>query len=466
LVSGSSDQTIKVWDLSKLKNIKAYKLYPILSIFVSKNNDYIIWIKSGYYVSSPSGDKYVGFYINQGINKEARFVSSDAYFDTLYRPDIVKATYEFGSEKKAIRYVSQTKKVRKVDVVSSLPPVVTLLSPSNIKTSRDKITIKYRVESKTPIIKTVITLNGKYIQKRALKIKRKNSNIKEVTINLEDGENIISIKAKNRFAFSDEVIVYVTKTTKSKHLFKPTLYLLSIGVSKYENPDFNLNFADKDALAIAKLFKAQEGKIYKKVVTKVLVNENATSGNILDALDWIDREATSKDVVILFIAGHGVNDDKGNYYFLSTDTNLNRLRRTAVKWIEIQDTITNLPSKVILLADTCHSGNIAGNRRDVTGAIKSIMSAGSGSIIMTATTGSGYSYEENSWGHGAFTEAILEGIGKMKADMNFGDGKDNVVTIKELDNYVTYRVKKLTHGRQKPTTIIPNSVPDFAIAVK
>jgi len=262
------------------------------------------------------------------------------------------------------------------------------------------------------------------------------------------------------------VIVNVYKTSKSKKLFKPTLYLLSIGVSKYDNPQFNLGFADKDAKSIAKVFKAQEGKIYKKVVTKVLTNHNATSDNILDALDWIDEEATSKDVVIIFIAGHGVNDDKGNYYFLSTDAKLNRLRRTALKWVEIQDTITNLPSKVILLADTCHSGNISGNRRDVTGAIKSIMNAGRGSIIMTATTGSGYSYEDKSWGHGAFTKAIIEGIGEMKADYDFGDGKDNIVTIKELDNYITYRVKKLTKGKQKPTTIIPQSVPDFAIGVK
>ena len=153
---------------------------------------------------------------------------------------------------------------------------------------------------------------------------------------------------------------------------------------------------------------------------------------------------------------------RGRYYFLSHEADLQRLRRSAVRWSEIQATINNLPSKVILLADTCHSGSIASNRRDITGAIKSIINSGSGSIIMTATIGSGYSYEQSDWGHGAFTKALLERVGSAKADYN----RDEIITIKEIDLYVINRAKSLIRGKQKPTTIIPRSVPDFAIGVK
>ena len=164
----------------------------------------------------------------------------------------------------------------------------------------------------------------------------------------------------------------------------------------------------------------------------------------------------------MFISGHGVNDSKGNYYFVSHDADTQKLRKTAVKWTEIDDTIKNLSSKIILLADTCHSGNIGGKKRDITSAIKSITNSGNGAIILTASTGNGYSYEQKNWGHGAFTKAILEGIGDLKADFN----DDKMITIKEIDLYVTNRVKDLTDGKQKPTTIIPQSVPDFAIGVK
>jgi hypothetical protein len=288
-----------------------------------------------------------------------------------------------------------------------------------------------------------------------------NKDYKTLTIPLDDGLNIISLKAKNRYAMSDEVIIKATKTTTSNSIYKPNLYILSIGVSKYKNPEYNLKVAHKDAKSIIDIFKHQ--KIFKNVYSKLLTNNQATKDNILDALDWIDREVTQKDMAIIFIAGHGINDERGNYYFLPYDANIDRLRRSSVRWSEFQDTITNLPSKVILLADTCHSGAIMGmQRRDITSAIKSIISSGSGTIIFTATGKNGYSYENPNWGHGAFTKAIIEGLKLSKADYD----NDGEITIKELDLYITNKVKQLTNGKQKPTTIIPDSVPDFAIGVR
>ena len=459
LVTGGGDQTIRIWDLSQIEEQQV--IYPQLNLFISKENEYIAWSESGYFTSSTGGDKYVGYHINQGDDKEARYVGSDKYFDTLYRPDIITLILETGSENKAIALARKKRKVESVDIANSLPPVLSLLSASNIKTDQKRILIEYSTQSKDPITKTIITLNGKQLTARDI-VSEQTDQKHVISVELEDGENIIAIKAKNKFAMSDEILIYANKTGKKSHIYKPTLYLLSIGISTYENEAYNLGVADKDALSMTEMFKKQSGKIYKDVQVKTLINEKANSDDILDGLDWIDKEATSKDIVIIFIAGHGVNDDKGNYYFLSHEANLERLRRTAVKWTEIQDTISNLPSKVILLADTCHSGNITGTRRDITSAIKSIMNSGTGSIIMTATTGSGYSYEQKSWGHGAFTKALLEGIDQTKADYD----KDQSVTIKEIDLYITNRVKELTKGKQKPTTITPQSIPDFAIGVK
>ncbi len=459
LVSGGGDQTMRIWDLSQLREQSV--IYPQLNLFISKENEYIAWSESGYFTSSTGGDQYVGYHINQGDDKEARYVGSDKYFDTLYRPDIIRLILETGSESKAIALARMNRKVESVDIVNSLPPVISLLSPSNINTDKKRITVKYSTQSKDPITKTIITLNGKQLTARDI-VPEQNEQKHRITVELEAGENIIAIKARNKFAMSDEILIYANKTGKKAHIYKPTLYLLSIGISDYKNEAYNLGVADKDALAITEMFNKQSGKIYKDVRVKTLTNEKANSADILDGLDWIDKEATSKDIVIIFIAGHGINDTKGNYYFLSHEANLDRLRRTAVKWTEIQDTISNLPSKVILLADTCHSGNITGTRRDITSAVKSIMNSGTGSIIMTATTGSGYSYEQKSWGHGAFTKALLEGIDQIKADYD----KDQSVTIKEIDLYITNRVKELTNGKQKPTTITPQSIPDFAIGVK
>ena len=166
------------------------------------------------------------------------------------------------------------------------------------------------------------------------------------------------------------------------------------------------------------------------------------------------------------MAGHGVNDDRGNYYFLTHEAELDRLRRTAVKWREFEDLISGLNSKVLFFVDTCHSGNIYTARRGVASsildAIQSLKDAGAGTVIFSATTGRGFSYEDEKLGHGAFTQAVIEGLDRLRADFD----SDGQITIKELDLYITRRVKKLSHKRQKPTTIIPAAVPDFPIYVK
>ena len=80
---------------------------------------------------------------------------------------------------------------------------------------------------------------------------------------------------------------------------------------------------------------------------------------------------------------------------------------------------------------------------------------------MSASTGSEVSIEDPAWGHGAFTKALLDGL-DGPADYD----QDGVITLKELDLYVTRNVKKLTNGSQRPTTQIPANMPDFPLFVR
>ncbi len=97
LVSGSADQTMILWNLRGIKQGKS-KIYPTLSMFVSKDDEWVVWSNKGYYNSSVGGDKYIGYHVNQGADREAYFYSSDKFFNASCRPDIIENLIKLGSE--------------------------------------------------------------------------------------------------------------------------------------------------------------------------------------------------------------------------------------------------------------------------------------------------------------------------------------------------------------------------------
>jgi len=288
---------------------------------------------------------------------------------------------------------------------------------------------------------------------------------------LTQTNNKISVIASNRQAQSEPEVINVkwkTKTigkvARTQDIYKPDLYLLSIGVSKYQHTGYSLDYAHKDAEEIASVLNRQSGKFYRKILKKIITNQNATRENILNGLDWILKESTQKDLSVIFVAGHGLNDDRKNYYFLPHEGDPDKLRTTGVKWFDFQDVLSSLPSKVIFLVDTCHSGSVTGKRRgalDMTDALRELVNSESGVVVMTASTGKESSQERHEWGHGAFTKALIEGL-EGKADYD----RDNTVDIKEIDLFITKRVKALTNGSQHPTTEIPKIMPNFPLVYK
>jgi WD40 repeat protein len=471
LVSAGSDEIIRLWNLDELDETtkKSKKIYPYLNIFVSKDNEWIAWSDSGYYDSSINGDEFVGFYVNNGPDKKADYFPSQRFYKTYFKPELIKNIITLKNEEKAVLYTNKTQKIKKTETQKILPPKIILNSPDNISSNTDSVFIDFYVDknSDNEITDISILLNGSQINDRAIKkIKSKNLLRIKKEIKLTQNENIIKIFAENRYAKSNPVYVKATLLkSDSQEIYKPDLYVLSIGVSKYRDSSLNLDFASKDAQTFAQIFQNQKKRLYKTIKTKIITDSEATRINILKGLNWLKTEATQKDVVMLFMAGHGVNNDFNSYFFLPHDTDKTFLDGTGVEWTKFNELVQNLPSKVILFSDSCHSGNIAGKKRrsaDITGALKELVSAGTGQIIMTATTGNSFAYEDSSWGHGAFTKAIKDGLESGFADYN----NDNIISVKELDFYITDAVKKLTKGRQKPTTIIPESVPDFPLVVK
>jgi len=481
LVSGSADQTVKLWDIS------AGKL--LLTIFHGTDNEWVAWTPEGYYTASVNGDKYVGWHINRGEEKSALYYPASRFSKQFYSPDIVARYLETrGDIDEAIRLVNAEKPMQKrvkdtaVSGVQRLvPPAAFFQTPSQrevtVSTNSIRVAAQARSLTKEPITDIWFLVNGRRVEKsRGIKVTgREHKKIEglraeiDLIIPLTQEENRISVMASNRHAQSEPEIIYVRWKREgpakgTEPIYKPDLYLFAIGVSRYQDPEYTLGFAHKDATGIATFFERQGGMLYKEVHKRVLTDHDASRENILDGLDWILKESTQKDLSVIFVAGHGLKDERGNYYFLPHDGNPKRLRQTCIKWFDFQDVLTSLPSKVIFLVDTCHSGSATGKRRgvsDMTDALRELVHSESGVVVMTASTGKEVSQERAEWGHGAFTRALIEGL-EGRANYN----KDNTVDIKELDLYITNRVKELTGGAQHPTTEIPKTMPNFPVVYK
>jgi hypothetical protein len=241
------------------------------------------------------------------------------------------------------------------------------------------------------------------------------------------------------------------------------LYVLAVGVSDYRNDSLDLKLAAKDAEDFADAISRQKGNLYSDVVVTKLTNSEATREKIMDGLDWLSTSVTQHDRAMLFMAGHGDND-RGSFFFLPSDADVERMMATSVRWTDIKDTVSSMPCQTVVFLDACHSGGVSGRRavpRDMNTVLEDWQTADStaGSAMFSSSTGKQYSQEKEEWGNGAFTKALLEGLSGKAIEEPYGP-----VTLKKLDAFVSERVKEITSGAQSPTTSYTPDLPDIPLA--
>jgi uncharacterized caspase-like protein len=226
-----------------------------------------------------------------------------------------------------------------------------------------------------------------------------------------------------------------------------------------------LNFASKDAQDFAGFFQLQEGGLYGNVHIRLLADSSATRESIQAGLEWLERSSGNRDVAMIFMAGHGVNDANGQFYFLPWSANPEQMKSTCISFYDFKSTVMALPGKVLVFTDACHSGNLFGDltRRsaDTDKLARELAMGNGGAVVFTSSGRRQYSLEDAAWGNGAFTKALLEGL-KGQADLF----QEDYVSVKGLDVYLNRRVRQLTNNWQTPHTIIPESITDFPLAVR
>ena len=462
-VAAFSDGTIRWYRLSDGKELLAF--FP--------HNDrkrWVLWTPSGYYDASPGAEELIGWHVNNGKDRAADFFPASKFRDRFYRPEVLAKMLDTLDENESLRLADAEsgRKRQEADITRILPPVVTIHSPAygqEISTKTVTVTYSVRSPSGEPVTSVKALVNGRPAEGSKGKPVRPDSDT--LTVKIPEQDCNISVIAENRFAASEPASVRVKWKGRAAEEFvaKPKLYVLAVGVSAYQDTTLKLRYAAKDAADFAAVMANQKGGLYRDVESKVLTDASANKDNILDGLEWLQRQTTSKDIAALFLSGHGMNDSSGVYYFLPSDADTDKIKRTCLMFEDIKNTVRAMSGKIIVFADTCHSGNIMGGRKgvaDVNAFVNELSSAENGAVVFCSSSGRQISLERPEWENGAFTKALVEGISGQAA---YGKDRDKI-TVNMLDLYLSERVKELTDGTQTPTTTKPDTVPDFPIAVK
>ncbi|CAN5129871.1 hypothetical protein BH10PSE7_BH10PSE7_37530 [soil metagenome] len=446
----------------------------LMALFIHRTDKrWIVWTPKGYYAASPGGDDLIGWHVNRGDAEVPDFFSAARFHDRFYRPDVVQKILATLDEDKAIEEANKDagreNETSSDGVRGILPAVVELAMGSNeIKTATSPVQVSYRVRSPSgePIEAIDVLIDGRPLEGRAAIAIPGEDDVATLDIPVPAHDSEIGLIARTKTGASEVAIVKVKWDGAFAELLKPKLYAVVVGVSAYDDPDLHLKYAAQDADDFAAALKRQEGGIYGKVEVKLLTDDKASRDDIVEALEWLEGEVRARDVGMVFMAGHGVTDNKQRFYFLPFDVDMQKLRSTAVSRDDLLETMSGLAGKALMFIDACHSANsLDGEQKrgvgaDITQVVNELSSTENGVVMFASSTGRQVSIENDRWKNGAFTEALIEGLGGA-ADY-VPDGK---LTIAELDLWLSDRVKVLTDKRQAPVVRKPDTVPDFPIAL-
>jgi hypothetical protein len=341
------------------------------------------------------------------------------------------------------------------------PPVIMIASPKDGGTLETSSTALAGVaEDDQGIGQLEIFVNGKPLEEktgRGLRLQKDASSRRiefNAPISLQPGENRIEVRAVDVGGFSSEKTLVVSHVEMRKNI-----WAVVVGINDYPHAR-RLKWAVNDARAFYRHL-IDVIQIPDENVT-LLLNEDAGLSRLRSALGThLKKMAGKQDMVIIYFAGHGATEkdvlspdgDGLEKYILPYDVDPEDLYASALPMREISHIFYRIQSqRIIFIADACYSGasggrtiSLTGIRSNISDAFLDRITAGKGTVIMTASGANEVSAEDEKLQHGVFTFYLLQGLaGAADAD------KDGLITVDEIYQYVSVQVPRATGQEQHP----------------
>ena len=491
LASSSEDGSFKIWDPQSGEALWTVSLIE---------NGHVIVDQEGYYLTTKEGLKMIAF------RKDGSIISPEQLDPLFNRPDKVLDRLGLADNNmiKALKRAHEKRMIKlqfNEEMLKSdfnVPRIAVLnLDDLDIETTESHLSVQLKFTESTYVLDrinvwvndvAIFGMAGKSI--KSLKLKEL---VQKLDVPLARGRNKVQISVSNSAGVESYREQIEIECTAGKS--QPDLYVVTIGISLYQDSRFNLTYAAKDALDVLNSF--ENHPYYGAVYSKSLLNEDVTIEQV-EALKEFLKQADINDQVLIFIAGHGLLDSKLDYYYASHDMNFDQPGLRGISYEAIEDLLDGIkPLKKLLFMDTCHSGEVdedakreknSSNENPLASNVNSravvvddwvtedeqlglenttelmrTMFAdfrkGTGATVISAAGGLEYALESNEWKNGLFTYCLLKGMKSNAADSN-GDGE---IWLGELQNEVFQSVVQLSGGSQRPTSRIVNRALDYRV---
>lgn len=326
----------------------------------------------------------------------------------------------------------------------------------------DQNVTPYSSKQKNIIITFKVTKNADkvnevrlYQNKKLVNLQKSNSTSRytfDVSLSSVFGETnyIYAIATSADGIDSEKTKLMVNYATEA--LEKPKLYALIIGVNKYQNPKYELNYALPDAEAFKVQLEKNKSALFESIVTKKLYDGEVTKGNIIKAFADLSTVIKEQDMFVFYYAGHGTmseNNSLSEFYIVPNDLtqlygNEAMLKEKALSAGEIKKLSMGINAqKQIFILDACHSGgalDAVATRGAAEERAIGQLARSTGTFWLTAAGSDQFATEFAQLGHGVFTYSLLEVLqGKDESSM-----VDGTITIRELSSYIERRVPELS----------------------